>query len=118
MGHSVRAAICVALLIAAAGLIDGCGLAPQHYTRLEEAQSGKASAGADARVAVLAAAELAKAEEALERARIARATLDDPAVVEHLSYVAKQRFAIARAAAEWRAAVAATGQPQPGASPP
>ena len=46
--------------------------------------------------------------------RVARDTLDDSAVVDHLAYVAKQRFAIARATAEWRASLATIELSEPG----
>ena len=96
----------------AAALLGGCAFVPKHYARLDEARAASAATLADPRVGRFAPAELRNAEEALERARIARDTLDDPAVVEHLAYVARQRLAIARAAAEWRAALAvAEGTP-------
>lgn len=100
------------LALAAATALTGCVFIPGNYPRLDEARALQAEAAADPRIVRFAAAELRKAAEVLERARIARDTLDDPAVVDHLAYVAKQRVAIAREAARREAAIEpATHQP-------
>ena len=85
----------------------GCALVPRDYARLDEARRAYAEAAGDPAVAALAGAELRTAAELIERASKARDTLDDPAVVDHLSYLARQRVAIAREAARIRA----LGQP-------
>jgi hypothetical protein len=114
----VKAALSLTFLLAALVLPGGCAFVPKEYPRLEEARAAKAQVKGDARATQLAAAELARADEALERARIARDTLDDPATVDHLAYVAKQRYAIARAAAELRDSLAAIEQETSPPSPP
>ena len=92
-----RFAIAVALAACA-----GCAFVPKEYARLDEARSAYAEAARDPAIAGFAAAELKTAAELLERAGHARDTLDDPAVVDHLSYLARQRVAIAREAARLR----------------
>jgi hypothetical protein len=100
------------LTLGAATALTGCVFIPGSYPRLEEARVAQAEAAADPRIVRFAAAELRKAAEALEQARVARDTLDDPAVVDHLAYVARQRVAIAREAARLEAAIElATRQP-------
>ena len=81
----------------------GCAFVPREYVRLDEARRAYAEAAGDPTVAALAAAELRTAGELIERASKARDTLDDPAVIDHLSYLARQRVAIAREAARIRA---------------
>ncbi len=83
-------------------LCAGCAFMPRDYVRLDEARRAYAEAAADPAVTGFAAAELKVAGELLERAAKARDTLDDPAVVDHLSYLARQRVAIAREAARAR----------------
>lgn len=106
----MRRALSCALLIGILAWLGGCAFVPKDFARLDEARTMRGQAMSDARVARFAPAELASAEEALERARIARDTLDDSAVVDHLAYVAKQRFAIALATAQWRASLATIEQ--------
>ena len=89
-------------ILLAITLLGGCVFVPKTYPRLEEARQLRDDTRADPRVARLASAELALAEETLERARVARATLEDPAVVDHLAYLAKQRLSIARMTAQLR----------------
>jgi hypothetical protein len=84
---------------------------PKDYARLDEARSADAAAVSAADVARYAPIELGRAREALERASLARDTLQDPAVVDHLAYVARQRYAIAQAAADGRAALATLDGP-------
>jgi uncharacterized protein DUF4398 len=91
------------LTLAAAVALAGCAFVPGTYPRLEETRAAAAEASADPKVSRYAAAELRRAGEALEQARVARDALDDPAVVDHLAYVARQRVAIAREAAALKA---------------
>ena len=91
------------LMLVASLWTGGCAFVPKHNLRLEEARSAYDLAMADSQVARLAQAELDKAHELLERATIARNTLDDVAEVDHLAYLAKQRVAIGRETALQRA---------------
>jgi hypothetical protein len=89
--------------IALALIAAACAFIPQRNPRLDEARREYQHAVADPEVARYAAAELRLAAELLEQASLARDTLDDVAVVDHLAYVAKQRVAIARESAKLRA---------------
>lgn len=80
-------------LAALALVLSGCALHPKENLRLQEAR--QAYAGLPAEVAQLAPAEAARAAEALERADQTWASREDPALVDHLAYVARQRAAIA-----------------------
>ena len=91
------------ILLAAILWQAGCAFPPQRNLRLEEARSAYREAHDDPQLALLAAEELKEAGEMLERAIAAWNTLDDPAVVDHLAYLAKQRVAIAREAARRKA---------------
>lgn len=92
----------------------GCGLAPKDSLRLDEARASHARMIADPEVAALAPLEARRAQEALERALEASDTLQDPALVDHLAYVARQRAAIAIEVAQRIAAERAVGiQPRP-----
>jgi hypothetical protein len=103
---TTRLSAALPLVLAATLGLGGCAFVPKAYPRLDQAQALHGAARSDAVIARFAAAELKTADEALDRARLARETLDDPAVVDHLAYVAKQRLAIAREAAGLRAAQA------------
>jgi len=92
-----RLALGVAVAICA-----GCAFIPHDYARLDEARRAYAEALRDPTVTGFAPMELQAAAEVLERAGKARDTLDDPAIVDHLSYLARQRVAIAREAARMR----------------
>ena len=101
---TVRLAGALSLVLASTLGLGGCAFVPKAYPRLDEARALRLEAQSDANVARFAPAELKQADEALDRAGVARDTLDDPAVVDHLAYVAKQRLAIAREVAGLRAA--------------
>lgn len=73
----------------------GCALAPKQNVRLEEAKSAHARLLSDASVSALAPAEARRAREALERAIITWESREDPALVDHLAYIARQRAEIA-----------------------
>ena len=83
------------LLAALAIVVAGCAFAPTRNLRLEEAMSAFRQIASDSRVELRAPAELQRAKEALYDAIAARNTLADPALVDHLAYLAKQRTAIA-----------------------
>lgn len=80
-------------------VLAGCAFVPQKNLRLEEAREIHRRAQADPEVASNASGELRTATQLMERAIAAWNTLDDPAVVDHLAYLARQRTAISREAA-------------------
>lgn len=94
---TVRCALAITLMACA-----GCAFIPRESLRLDEARQAYAEAQRDPTIAGFAAAELQAAGELLDRASHARDTLDDPAMVDHLCYLARQRVAIAREAARIR----------------
>jgi hypothetical protein len=93
--------------VAAALLIHACAFVPQVNHRLEDVKRTHAQALGEGQVAVLAPAEWFRASEAVDTAILAHGTLQDPAIVDHLAYVAKQRIEIARETARRMAAEAA-----------
>jgi len=110
-------------IVCAALLMGGCAFVPQANYRLEEARRAHASALAEPRIAQLAPAQWARANEALGNAIAAWETLQDSAVVDHLAYVASQRIEIARetarrVAAEARMAGADRARAEGGAARP
>lgn len=82
-------------LAALAVVISGCALSPKHNLRLEEARSAHERLLSDTRVPALAPAETQRARAALERAVASWESREDPALVDHLAYVARQRARIA-----------------------
>lgn len=96
-----------ALVIAA----SGCALSPKQNVRLEEARSAHARILSDESVSALAPAEARRAREALERAVITWESREDPALVDHLAYVARQRAEIAAETARRVAAERGLGGP-------
>jgi len=80
----------------------GCAFMPREHWQLTQARVAYADLRADSQAVLLAPREVVAAGEALASAEKARDTLDDPAVVDHLSYLARQRAAIAREAVEQR----------------
>lgn len=86
------AAFVAACAIALAG---GCAVSPGHNPRIEEAIGAHALLRGDATVAALAPAQAQSANDALERAVAAWHSREDPALVDHLAYVAGQRARIA-----------------------
>lgn len=85
----------IALAVAAAG----CALAPRQNARIDEAMREHALLLSDPRVSALAPAQAQLAHEALERAVLTWQSREDPALVDHLAYVARQRARIAIEAA-------------------
>lgn len=75
--------------------VSGCAYMPRENLRLEEARHAQARVLANAEVIALAPAEARRAADAFERAFEASNSLQDPALVDHLSYVARQRATIA-----------------------
>jgi len=93
----------IAFALAAALIAGACAFVTPANLRLDEAARAYRLAAGDPEVARLAPRELAEAREALERAMAASDTLQDPAEVDHLAYLAKQLAAISREAAAERA---------------
>jgi hypothetical protein len=100
-----RWALAVALIAAA------CAFVPPANRRLDEARTAYGAAAADQDVLRFAARELEEAREALEQAARASDSLQDPAEIDHLAYVAKQRAAISREVAAQRAFEAGWSRP-------
>jgi hypothetical protein len=92
------------LLLASTAILGGCAFVPKQNLRLEEARAAYRQAQADPLVAELAGNELRAAGEAQDRAVAASNGLDDPAVVDHLAYLARQRAVISRETAQLIAA--------------
>ncbi|HET7731853.1 MAG TPA: DUF4398 domain-containing protein [Usitatibacter sp.] len=86
--------------------LSACALHPKENLRLDEAR--RAHERLTAEVGRLAPIETARAVEALERATLTWQSREDPALVDHLAYVAKQRAAIAEQVARRLAAEVAT----------
>jgi starvation-inducible outer membrane lipoprotein len=96
----------------AALVVAGCAFMPKDYARLDEAREVHMRAAADPQVALHAGAELRLAGQVLESAVSARNTLADPAVVEHLAYLAKQRTVISIEVATLRSTCADRHSPR------
>jgi hypothetical protein len=92
MACVLRSTAFAALLALAA-----CAAVPAANAHLEQARLAVESVSAITDADRLAHAELEQAREVLRAAQQAWATLQDPAFVDHLAYVARQRAAIARA---------------------
>ena len=104
-------ALCAVLLLTA------CAFIPRTYPRFDEAAAAEARVERDGWVARYAPGELREAAETLTRARLARDRVDDPAVVDHLTYLAIERISIAREAARLRAAMSRADLPIRGRRP-
>jgi len=92
-----------AFLLVTTLAVAGCAFVPKANLRLEEARAAYGHAATESHVILYAPAELRKAAEMLERAAAAHDRLDDPALVDHLAYLAKQSVAIARETASLKA---------------
>jgi hypothetical protein len=95
--NAVRAGLAAALVFFA-----GCAFIPRDNPRLDEANEDYALAQRDPALAALAPIEMRRAADAIDKAVRARASLDDPATIDHLAYLARQQIAIAREAARMR----------------
>ena len=76
--------------------IAGCSLMPSANPSLEQTRGLLAAAHADRRLAQLAPAELAHADDTFRLAESAVSTREDVALADHLAYLARQRLAFAR----------------------
>lgn len=99
------------LTIVFSAALAGCAFVPKANPRLEEARIALRDAEVDPRIAELAPAELRAAREAFARALAASSMLDDPAVVDHLAYLARQRAVISRETARLGAVELRTAAP-------
>jgi uncharacterized protein DUF4398 len=106
-----------AFALSLAMLAGACALVPKANPRLDEARALHREAAADESLRRHAAPQMQRASEALERAVSAWNTLDDPAVVDHHAYLAKQRLAIAREVAQRAVAEAALADMRNGQAP-
>src|SRR5918994_561568 len=100
-----------ALLFLCAPFVAGCA-APAVHPVLDQAGAAVERARSAPRVRALAAAELDRAEMALEHARAAAEAGAPPDQVEHLAYIVSQRAALAEARAAERVARAELGKLQ------
>ena len=88
-----------ALTLMAVGILAACSTTPSDNVLLSQARSDYRAAQADAQTQSLASNELRLAGEALAQAEAALVRRDDVATVDQLSYLARQRTAVARATA-------------------
>ncbi len=95
------------IFIVAGATLIGCSTLPEKNADLEQARSGYLAARNDPEVTRLAAVELQTAGTALNKADAAWSVHKDPGLVDHLSYLAKQRVAIAQETAKLKTAEAA-----------
>jgi hypothetical protein len=98
--------------LAASILASGCAFVPQVNHRVDDVKRAHAAAAAALEVPRLAPSEWARASQAVDAAVEAHGTLQDPAMVDHLAYVARQRIEIARETARRVAAESAVSLPR------
>lgn len=84
--------------------IAGCSSTPKSNATLDTARTNYQVAQADPYVQQHAPIELKEAGDALAKAENSFKEKDNPAVVEHLSYMAKQKVAIAQTQAQLKTA--------------
>ncbi len=88
----------------AVAVLAACSTTPSDNVLLGQARTDYRAAQADAQTQALASNELRLAGEALAQAEAALARRDDVATVDQLSYLARQRTAVARATASRKTA--------------
>ncbi len=88
----------------AAAILAGCSTLPASNPLLEQARSDYRAAQNNPDARDLASGELKQAGDALNKANEAWSRHDQPAEVNHLAYLAKQRAAIAQEAGKRKAA--------------
>ncbi|MBK1687925.1 OmpA family protein [Rubrivivax gelatinosus] len=91
------------LAVLAAAALGACSTQPTTTPALDQARSDYRSLQGDAQTQRLAPLEAKQAGDALAQAEAAQARRDDAAQVEQLSYLAKQRIALAREAGRRKA---------------
>ncbi len=90
--------------------LAACGAVPPVNPALQQARQRFDSASGQAQVAALAAPELSRAREALDKAVRANQDGADLDTVDHLAYMARQHVVVAEETARSRAAQAVTAQ--------
>lgn len=90
-------------VIAIAALV-GCSTVPPEKTPLELARADYTAAQNNPQTVSLASVELKDAGDALQRANLASSKSESAATVDHLSYLARQKVAIAEEAARQKSA--------------
>jgi len=103
-----------ALTLIALAVLAGCSSLPADNARLAEARSDYRIAQDTPQVRELAPAELKQAGDALAKADASWAHKDSLADVDHWSYLARQRVAIAQEVAQQKTAEAAVANAQAG----
>jgi outer membrane protein OmpA-like peptidoglycan-associated protein len=98
------------LSLAAVGVLMGCSSLPAENARLEEARRDYRAAEQNPQVGELAGVEMRQASDALTKAGESWTREDKPSDVDHWSYLAKQRVAIAQETARQKGAEQALGQ--------
>jgi outer membrane protein OmpA-like peptidoglycan-associated protein len=103
-----RLAVLTAALAGAA--LAGCSSAPIGNAALDQARGDYRAVQAQPQAQAYAGAELKQAGDALGSAEAAFARKDEPATVDHLAYLAKQRSALAQAAIDRKGAEASVAE--------
>lgn len=93
-----------AMTLIALATLAGCSSQPLKNVQLDQARADYQAAQANPQSRDLATVEMKQAGDALNRASEASARGDEPADVDHLAYLAKQRVAIARETGAQKAA--------------
>lgn len=98
----------ISLIVVA--VLASCSSMPDRNASLEDARSSYNNAQNDPQVVNLAALELKEAGDSLTQANNAWNQRQDPAIVDHLAYVAQRRVAIAQETTKRKVAEAAVSQ--------
>jgi len=98
------------LAVLAAAALAACSSTPPQNTMLDLARSDYSTAQADVQTRTLAPAELKQAADALALAEASLARDDRMAQVDQLAYLARQRVALAREAADRKASEAVVAE--------
>jgi len=93
-----------AMTLIALATLAGCSSQPLKNMQLDQARADYQAAQANPQSRDLATVQMKQAGDALNRANEASARGDEPAEVDHLAYLAKQRVAIARETGAQKAA--------------
>jgi len=94
----------LSISIIAIAALAGCTTVPPEKTPLELARADYMAAQNNPQTVSLASVELKDAGDALQRANLASSRSDNAATVDHLSYLARQKVAIAEEAARQKSA--------------
>ena len=106
LNHKIK----TTLTLMAVAVLAACSTTPSDNVLLGQARSDYRAAQADAQTQALAPNELRLAGDALAQAEAALVRRDDVATVDQLSYLARQRTAVARATASRKSAEAMVAQ--------